>query len=126
MSDSEAVAPEGNGRAMTPELPGTLRAVAIGSIIGVLVAFGGVAGTLYATGRPAATALGIGSMAAFWGGLGFGSMLGGTLHLVRATEGPQAVAESVSSRPGGSDEPAPEVTPRPVQHSWQEFERAAS
>jgi hypothetical protein len=31
-------------------------------------------------------ALGIGGMAAFWGGLGFGSMLGGTVHLVRNDE----------------------------------------
>ena len=71
---------------MTPEAPGTLRAVAVGAAIGVVLAFAGVAGALFASGSGSATALGVGGVAAFWGGLGFGSMLGGTLHLVRYTE----------------------------------------
>ena len=65
------------------EIPGTLRAVVRGSLIGVVVALTGISGSLYLSGHGAGVALGIGGMAAFWGGLGFGSMLGGTLHLIR-------------------------------------------
>ena len=65
------------------EIPGTLRAVVRGSLIGVVVALTGISGPLYLSGHGAGVAFGIGGMAAFWGGLGFGSMLGGTLHLIR-------------------------------------------
>jgi hypothetical protein len=68
---------------MTRELPGTLRAVARGSLTGVVAALALVGGALYLSGHGAAVALGIGGMAAFWGGLGFGSMIGGTLHVIR-------------------------------------------
>jgi hypothetical protein len=75
---------------MTPELPGSLRAIAIGSAIGCVVALLGVAGILLLSGHEATVAWGVGGMAAFWGGLGFGSMYGGTLHLIRHSEEPQA------------------------------------
>jgi hypothetical protein len=107
MSDAEAPPNVVARRAMTPEIPGTLRAVALGSLIGVVLAFAGVAGALLVSGKGTATALGIGAMAAFWGGLGFGSMLGGTLHLVRATEGPRRATETAPS----ADRAAPSPTP---------------
>jgi hypothetical protein len=86
---------------VTPEIRGTLRAVAIGSAIGVVVAFVGVAGALLGTGHQASVALGVGGMAAFWGGLGFGSMLGGTMHLVRHGD------DDAAQRPSASPAPSP-------------------
>jgi len=71
---------------VTPEVPGTLRAVALGSAIGAVAALAGVGGALALSGHSASFALGVGGMAAFWGGLGFGSMLGGTVHLVRHSD----------------------------------------
>ncbi len=107
---------------MTPEIPGTLRAVAVGSLIGVLLAFVAVAGTLYLTGKGTATALGIGGMAAFWGGLGFGSMLGGTLHLVRSTEGPRQEREPAAGPAPVTRPSAPNPAPSPLRHGWPEAE----
>jgi hypothetical protein len=68
------------------ELPGILRAVAIGSAIGMVLALALVGGGLLLAGRGSGVALGVGGVAAFWGGLGFGSMLGGTLFLVHQFE----------------------------------------
>lgn len=65
------------------EPPGLLRAVTIGSAIGVVATFIAVAGALLLAGQQLSAALGIGGMSAFWGGLGFGSMLGGVTHLSR-------------------------------------------
>ena len=69
------------------EIPGILRAAAVGSAIGVVAVFVAVGGALYLNQRDVGLALGLGGMSAFWGGLGFGSMLGGTIHLVRHMEG---------------------------------------
>src|SRR5689334_245045 len=76
------------GRAMTPEIPGTLRAIGLGAAIGSVVAMVGVGGALFLSVHQASVALGIGGMAAFWGGLGFRSMLGGTMHLIRHGDDP--------------------------------------
>ncbi|MGQ0434351.1 MAG: hypothetical protein ACT452_18350 [Microthrixaceae bacterium] len=57
--------------------------MAIGSVIGVVATLIGVAGTLLLDGRQLSVALGIGGMSAVWGGLGFGSMLGGVIHVSR-------------------------------------------
>lgn len=65
----------------TNEEPGLLRAVAVGSGIGAVAAMIAVGGALVLSGQGSSAALGIGGMAAFWGGLGFGSMLGGVVHL---------------------------------------------
>ena len=37
---------------------------------------------LAATGHEASVALGVGGMAAIWGGIGFGAMIGGSMHLM--------------------------------------------
>jgi hypothetical protein len=63
--------------------PGTLRAVAIGAAIGVVLAFVVVGGALLLTGQGTSAALAVGGMAALWGGLGFGSMFGGVRHLTQ-------------------------------------------
>ena len=70
--------------------------MAIGSAVGTLVALGLVGGGLLLAGRGMSVALGVGLVAAFWGGLGFGSMLGGTLFLVHQLE--REDAEELAAR----------------------------
>jgi hypothetical protein len=65
------------------EPPGLLRAVAIGSLVGIVLAMLAVTGALLVGGSSTSEAVGIGAMAAFWGGLGFGSMVGGVIFLSR-------------------------------------------
>lgn len=110
-----ASAPTPSSR-FTAEAPGTLRATVVGAVVGVVLAFAGVAGVLLLHGEGAATAFGLGGMAAFWGGLGFGSMLGGTLHLVRHPDEPGAPARGTEPAPDPSQtsrRPEP-AGPRPV------------
>ena len=71
---------------ITHEIPGTLRAIAVGCVIGVVSTFVAVGGALYLSQRDVALALALGAMSAFWGGLGFGAMFGGTIHLVRHSD----------------------------------------
>jgi hypothetical protein len=85
------------------EIPGTLRAIAVGSAIGAVAAMAGVGGALSLAGYDASVALGIGGMAAFWGGLGFGSMLGGTVHLVRNDEAEERARLAGRTAPGVAD-----------------------
>lgn len=89
------------GREMAPELPGTVRSIATGAAIGCVAAMAGVGGALFLSGHSTSVALGIGGMAAFWGGLGFGSMLGGTMHLMRHSDEP-----GPSPRPTGGAQDA--------------------
>ena len=85
------------GDVVTPsELTGMGRSIAIGSIIGAIVAFAGVAGAIALWCHDTSMALGVGGMAAFWGGLGFGSMMGGTLHLMRHSDEPYSHAPSAA------------------------------
>lgn len=113
------------------EIPGLLRAAAIGSAIGLVAVFVAVGGALYLSQHDAALALGLGAMSAFWGGLGFGSMLGGTIHLVRHMEEPSGstkVLRAESPRPALEDIGAPATdnvhaaeprAPRAAQQSSQ-------
>ncbi|NLV54791.1 MAG: hypothetical protein GXY13_04160 [Acidimicrobiales bacterium] len=58
--------------------------VLVGSIVGVLVSFiGSGVGMLIAGVEPGGAA-GFGLFVAFWGGLGFGSMMGGVSGFIRA------------------------------------------
>ena len=99
------------------EVPRTLRAVVRGSLIGVVVAFTGVGGSLYLSGHDAGVALGIGGMAAFWGGLGFGSMLGGTLHLIRHSGEPYGHSRAPGSQAVPLGRRDAELTPRRAE-AW--------
>lgn len=63
--------------------PGTLRSVVVGSIVGVVGGFAFVAGGMVLDGFSGAEALAVGGMGALWGGLGFGSMFGGVMHLTK-------------------------------------------
>jgi hypothetical protein len=87
------------------EIPGILRAAAVGCLIGAVSVFGAVGGALYMSQHDVALALGLGGMSAFWGGLGFGAMLGGTIHVVRNTDDPHSstkvLASGSSTRPLG-------------------------
>lgn len=73
-------------RGTTIEVPGTLRACAVGAAVGCVLAMAGVGGGLWFSTHSAGMAVGVGAMAAFWGGLGFGTMLGGTIYLIRHTD----------------------------------------
>jgi hypothetical protein len=73
-------------RGTSIEIPGTLRACAVGAAVGSVLAMCGVGGGLWLSTHSVTVAIGVGAMAAFWGGLGFGAMLGGTIHLIRHTD----------------------------------------
>jgi hypothetical protein len=83
------------------EIPGILRAAAIGSAIGLVAVFVAIGGALYLSQHDVSLALGLGGMSAFWGGLGFGSMLGGTIHLVRHMEEPSGPTKAVPTEGAG-------------------------
>jgi hypothetical protein len=73
-----------NDQAPSPhEVQSTLHAIVVGCIIGAIVAFAAVFTALILSGHAHPVGLGIGGMAALWGGCGFGSMIGGALHLMR-------------------------------------------
>ena len=60
--------------------PGLGRALIAGSIVGVLLSFLGVTIGILALGIEWESALGLGVFVAFWGGLGFGTMVGGVVY----------------------------------------------
>jgi hypothetical protein len=62
------------------------RGAVLGGLIGVVVMAGAVALLGVSTGTGLGGAIGLGIFCAFWGGLGFGSMLGATVSLMRAQE----------------------------------------
>jgi hypothetical protein len=78
-------APPQGGAPPADELapPGTLRSVVIGSVVGVVGGFVFVAGGMAVSGFTGTEALAVGGMGALWGGLGFGSMFGGVMHLTK-------------------------------------------
>lgn len=71
-----------------PEDPRIARGVVIGAAIGVVLSFiGTTIGMLFA-GVALDRAATFGLFVAFWGGLGFGTMMGGVLGFLQATEDP--------------------------------------
>jgi hypothetical protein len=65
---------------------GLARAFVRGSVVGSVAVFVLLGGLTLAAGMGAAAALGVGAFTAFWGGPGFGGMMGAVLHYSR-TEG---------------------------------------
>jgi len=59
---------------------GLARAFVVGSLIGFVVVFVLFGGLTLAAGMGIGAALGVGSFTAFWGGPGFGGMMGAVLH----------------------------------------------
>lgn len=100
--------------ASTP--PTTESAAARGMVVGMIVGFFAVGGialamTLYAGGEMV-SALGLAAFAGFWGGPGFGGMMGATLAATRAeeqhaAERRQAETSTAVSSPAPGAEAAP-------------------
>lgn len=63
------------------EATGLAKAVALGSLVGVVVSFVAVLLAMVAGGYGWGVGLGLAAFTAFWGGLGFGSMVGGVIYL---------------------------------------------
>lgn len=82
MNATEAESSDQRNDDIDQEIPGILHAVAVGCAIGAVSVFIAVAGAVYLSQHNLAGALALGGMSAFWGGLGFGAMFGGTLHVV--------------------------------------------
>lgn len=70
----------------TSEDAGLVQAFVKGSIVGFVAVFVLLGGMTLAAGMGIAAALGVGAFTAFWGGPGFGGMMGAVLHYSR-TEG---------------------------------------
>lgn len=68
-----------------------------GVIVGVVVSFVVVTGGLLATGQGVGASLGLGAFVAFWGGLGFGGMVGGVVWATRE-EAADHAARTTGSR----------------------------
>jgi uncharacterized membrane protein YedE/YeeE len=63
------------------EATGLARAVALGSLVGVVLSFAAVLLAMLAGGYGWGAGVGLAAFTAFWGGLGFGSMVGGVIYL---------------------------------------------
>lgn len=93
--------------------PGLGRCIGIGSGIGVVLAFVGIALPSLVAGMEWRSAVGFGVFVAFWGGLGFGSMMGGVAYLMgqEKTEAEAAARERSSKADaagsGSSRPPSP-------------------
>lgn len=87
------------------------KALTIGVAIGVAVSFFGVGGAFLAAGQGWGAAIGMGAFVAFWGGLGFGVMVGG---VVWATQAEKAAEQERRETSGAdvTDKEAAEHTPR--------------
>lgn len=77
MSSSDAVA-------SWKEHPAVGRTFVTGCMIGAALAFSGVLFACLVGGMDAGPALGLAVFSAFWGGIGFGGMLGGAAGLIQA------------------------------------------
>lgn len=58
---------------------GLLRSVVVGALIGVVLSFVGTTIGILLAGQDLGPAIGLGVFVAFWGGLGFGTMVGGVV-----------------------------------------------
>ncbi|MBS1838146.1 MAG: hypothetical protein JST64_10680 [Actinobacteria bacterium] len=82
--------------APTPSLaPGTGRSILIGTIVGFFVVGGFCALAGYIAGMELSAALALGAFTGFWGGPGFGGMMGFVLHESKV----EAAEEAAHDRP---------------------------
>lgn len=81
--------------------------------MGVVIFFPTIFGATLLAGGGTAGALGLAAFASFFGGMGFGAMLGGVIHLVQAEDAEAARAERTAAVSAHSDSPA-EVTAVPI------------
>lgn len=81
----QQIEPSGRVRIVEPEFPpGTGRAVLIGTVVGALVVGLFAGGVAMAFGVSFVGAAGVAGFTAFWGGPGFGGMMGFVLHDARS------------------------------------------
>ena len=78
---TDTVVADHEGHGSTTEPPGLGKSVLIGSLIGMVLALAVVTLGLLAWGATAPESLGVAIFAAFWGGIGFGSMVGGVVFV---------------------------------------------
>ncbi len=71
-----------------PETPGMGRGILKGAVVGTLLAFVVTTVGMLAAGVDMGSALGLGLFIGFWGGLGFGCMVGGVLWATSHEEHP--------------------------------------
>jgi len=68
--------------------PAAIRAFVVGTLIGMFVVGGFCAGTIWLLGGEPGGALVVGAVCAFWGGPGFGGMMGFIVHQDRMKRRP--------------------------------------
>lgn len=99
---NDAALPEPVGEAPTwSDPPGLGRSLIVGSMIGVGVSFVAVTVGMLAAGVEWSSSVGLGLFVAFWGGLGFGTMVGGVVYAF-GIEG-EAHAAAVARGAEGAD-----------------------
>lgn len=59
------------------------RLVAVGAVVGAVTCMVGVGGAMLLAGHPLGASVGLGAFVGMWGGLGFGSMMGGVAWGIR-------------------------------------------
>jgi hypothetical protein len=88
----------------------TERAAVRGAFLGVVVFFPGVVGMTLLAGGGTSGALALAAYCSFFGGMGFGAMVGSVIHLARAEEAEEAAHEhrtaAAPERGPGSADPA--------------------
>lgn len=113
------------GTSLWSDPTGMGRSMVIGCSIGVVVSFVGVTvGILSAGGTAWQSAVGLGVFVAFWGGLGFGSMMGGVAWLskLETTSAPATNATTTPAPTSLAEARRPFVRPE----SEADTERKAS
>lgn len=86
--------------------PGLGRTIVIASVVTVTIVLVAVTAGLLAAGASVASSLGIGVFAAFWGGGGFGAMIGGVTHAHRSER-----ATAIPSVVGSAEDLSPALLP---------------
>lgn len=82
----------------------------VSSAIGVVLSLVLITGGMMAAGQVWQSSLALGVFIAFWGGLGFGSMIGGVVYLTRIEQAAKALEAETSTARRTSDAPATDST----------------
>lgn len=84
--------------------PGLGRMMAMSSAIGVGVSLVVITVGMMAAGQVWQSSLGLGIFVAFWGGLGFGSMVGGVIYLTRLDAAVEALKTETATGATATDD----------------------
>lgn len=103
--------------------PGLGRCLGIGSGIGIAVAFVGIAVPSLLAGMEVGSALGFGAFVALWGGLGFGSMMGGVAYVVGVE---RAAADASDEEPADAGSPRRGDDPSPTDVRVEHLTRSSA